>query len=116
MPVVRRFVRKALVEWACEERADDVLLCVTELATNALRHGVPPGRGFRVHIYLERIEKAIRVELHDSGDGEVRAADGPPGAEDEGGRGLLLVAALADAWGVEERSPGKIVWCEFLLP
>ncbi|MFD6591229.1 ATP-binding protein [Streptomyces anulatus] len=115
IPVVRKFARKALVEWECESRMDDVLLCVTELATNALRHGVPPGRGFKVHIYLERIENALRVELHDSGDGEVCPADELPGAEDEGGRGLLLVAALADKWGVGERNPGKIVWCEFDL-
>ncbi|MEV5256605.1 ATP-binding protein [Streptomyces anulatus] len=115
IPVVRKFARKSLVEWECESRMDDVLLCVTELATNALRHGVPPGRGFKVHIYLERIENALRVELHDSGDGEVCPADELPGAEDEGGRGLLLVAALADKWGVGERNPGKIVWCEFDL-
>ncbi|MEV2259897.1 ATP-binding protein [Streptomyces anulatus] len=115
IPVVRKFARTALVEWECESRMDDVLLCVTELATNALRHGVPPGRGFKVHIYLERIENALRVELHDSGDGEVCPADELPGADDEGGRGLLLVAALADAWGVGERNPGKIVWCEFDL-
>ncbi|MFI1934781.1 ATP-binding protein [Streptomyces sp. NPDC020330] len=113
--VVRKFARKALVEWECEKRMNDVLLCVTELATNALRHGVPPGRGFKVHIYLERIENALRVELHDSGDGEVCPADELPGAEDEGGRGLLLVAAVADKWGVGERNPGKIVWCEFDL-
>lgn len=115
IPVVRKFARKALIEWECEKRMDDVLLCVTELATNALRHGVPPGRGFKVHIYLERIENALRVELHDSGDGAVCPADEPPGADDEGGRGLLLVAALADKWGVGERNPGKIVWCEFDL-
>lgn len=113
IPVVRKFTRKALAEWECEARADDVLLCVTELATNALRHGVPPGRGFKVHIYLERVENMIRVELHDSGDGEVRPADGVPGADEEGGRGLLLVAAVADKWGVGERNPGKVVWCEF---
>ncbi|MFJ9620311.1 ATP-binding protein [Streptomyces sp. NPDC101181] len=113
IPVVRRFARKALVDWECEQRADDVLLCVTELATNALRHGVPPGRGFKLHIYLERVEGIIRVEMHDSGGGVVRAADGPPEADDEGGRGLLLVAAMADKWGVVDRDPGKVVWCEF---
>ncbi|MER7854141.1 ATP-binding protein [Streptomyces bacillaris] len=115
VPVVRKFTRKALIEWGCEERAYDMLLCVTELATNALRHGVPPGRGFRVRISLERREASLRIELHDSGDGEVRMADELPGVEEEGGRGLLLVSALADKWGVAERNPGKIVWCEFTL-
>lgn len=44
---------------------------------------------------------------------EVRMADGLPGVEEEGGRGLLLVSALADKPGVAERNPGKIVWCGF---
>lgn len=87
IPVVRKFTRKALIEWGYEERAYDVLLCVTELATNALRHGVPPGRGFRVKVFLDRLEEVIRIELHDSGDGEVRVADGLPGVEDEGAAG-----------------------------
>lgn len=46
---------------------------------------------------------------------EVRMTDGLPGVEEEGGRGLLLVSALADKWSVAERNPGKIVWCEFDL-
>ncbi|MFI5617498.1 ATP-binding protein [Streptomyces sp. NPDC051567] len=39
----------------------------------------------------------------------------PPGGAGlaEGGRGLLIVAGLADAWGVLERRPGKVVWAEF---
>ncbi|AXE80406.1 ATP-binding protein [Streptomyces atratus] len=113
VPLVRQFVREALVDWACESRADDVLLCVSELVTNALLHGVPPGRGFRVPLYLEPADGILRVEVHDSGEGEVRpvVADATPDAE--GGRGLLLVAALADKWGVGERNPGKVVWCEF---
>ncbi|MFD5976950.1 ATP-binding protein [Streptomyces bacillaris] len=115
IPVVRKFTRQVLIEWGCEDQAYDMLLCVTELATNALRHGVPPTRGFRVKVSLERMKTVLRIELHDSGDGEVCMADGLPGVEEEGGRGLLLVSALADKWGVAERNPGKIVWCEFNL-
>ncbi len=71
---------------------------MTELATNALVHGVPPGRGFKVEITWE---ESLRIEVHDSGGGRIRpAADLVPDAE--GGRGL-----------VGERDPGKIVWCEF---
>ncbi|MGW1812121.1 ATP-binding protein [Streptomyces sp. NPDC002125] len=108
VPLVRKFVRQALLDWACEVDVDDVLLCVSELATNALIHGVPPGRGFRVHLTLGH---ALRVEVHDSGGGEVREA--VPTLDAEWGRGLVLVEALADAWGVGERQPGKTVWCEF---
>ncbi|MEU6015280.1 ATP-binding protein [Streptomyces sp. NPDC047515] len=115
VPLVRQFVREALVDWACESRADDVLLCVSELVTNALLHGVPPGRGFRVHLYLKPADDVLRVEVHDSGDGEVRPVVADPASDAEGGRGLLLVAALADKWGVGERNPGKVVWCEFAV-
>ncbi|GGT40091.1 ATP-binding protein [Streptomyces atratus] len=113
VPLVRQFVRETLVDWACEARADDVLLCVSELVTNAVLHGVPPGRGFRLHLYMEPADGTLRVEVHDSGDGEVRPADSWADSGEEGGRGLLLVAALADKWGVGERNPGKVVWCEF---
>lgn len=86
-----------------------MVLCVSELATNALLHGVPPGRGFRVHLCLERVDGLIRVEPHDSGDGEVRAAAGVPGPGAEGGRGLLLVAAVADRWGWGSGTRAR--WC-----
>ncbi|MGW2559983.1 ATP-binding protein [Streptomyces sp. NPDC001514] len=112
VPAAREFAAQALADWGVIGRTDDVLLCVSELATNALVHGVPPGRGFRLHMGLDGM---LRVEVHDSGDGEVRvSASAPvPDADAESGRGLLLVEALADKWGVGERSPGKIVWCEF---
>ncbi|MET7622153.1 ATP-binding protein [Streptomyces sp. NPDC005408] len=86
--------------------------CASELATNALVHGVPPGRGYRLKLWLYGDGGGLlRVEVHDSGGGQpsVREPDG------ESGRGLLLVAALADKWGVGERDPGKIVWCEFAV-
>ncbi|MFB4421725.1 ATP-binding protein [Streptomyces sp. QL37] len=109
VPLVRQFVREALVDWACEVDLDDVLLCVSELATNALVHGVPPGRGFRTQLTWGKV---LRIEVHDSGGGQVgEVVDAGPLAEY--GRGLTLVGALADAWGVGERDPGKTVWCEF---
>jgi anti-sigma regulatory factor (Ser/Thr protein kinase) len=112
VPSAREFTYQALADWglAQAERSDDVLLCVSELATNALVHGVPPGRGFQ--LYLRYEGDVLRVEVHDSGPGTPRIADDA----DEGGRGLLLVAALSDKWGVGERDPGKSVWCELVCP
>ncbi|MFH9088232.1 ATP-binding protein [Streptomyces sp. NPDC017673] len=110
--LAREFAHEALADWATAERSDDVLLCVSELATNALLHGVPAGRGFLLRLTLHT-DGVLRVEVHDSGPGEVRIPEPTPEAEH--GRGLLLVAALADKWGVGERSPGKIVWCEFAV-
>ncbi|KOU77038.1 ATPase [Streptomyces sp. MMG1533] len=108
--VARDFTRLTLADWGVTRRSEDVLLCVSELATNALLHGVPPNRRFRLGLFLTT-DEVLRVEVHDSGPGEVRAPDADP--ESEHGRGLLLVAALADKWGVGERDQGKVVWCEF---
>ncbi|WP_275462828.1 ATP-binding protein [Streptomyces noursei] len=111
--LAREFARSALADWDRKRGADEVVLCVSELATNAVLHGVPPGRGYRLWLALGAADGVLRVEVHDSGDGEPRVPQ-QGGAEDaEWGRGLLLVSALADAWGVEERVPGKIVWCEW---
>ncbi|MDI3409262.1 ATP-binding protein [Streptomyces cavernicola] len=106
----REFVRCALKDWDVTERSDDIALCVSELATNAVLHGVPPGRGYLLRID-RRPDGTVRVEVHDSGDGEVRAPDA--GLDAERGRGLHLVGVLADRWGVGDRVPGKVVWCEF---
>jgi anti-sigma regulatory factor (Ser/Thr protein kinase) len=112
VPAARRFARSFLVEQglAEAERGGDVLLCVSELATNALVHGVPAGRQFRVLLRYDG--HVLRVEAHDSGGGVPRV-DRHPEDTDEGGRGLLLVTALADKWGVRERELGKVVWAEF---
>ncbi|MFE1312144.1 ATP-binding protein [Streptomyces sp. NPDC058755] len=109
VPAARRFTEWSLRYWGLAEwdRFADLSLCVSELATNALVHGAPPGRGFLLRLRYDGL--VVRAEVHDSGSGVPRIADDP----DEGGRGLLLVAALSDKWGVAERSPGKLVWCEW---
>ncbi|WP_406184116.1 ATP-binding protein [Streptomyces sp. NBC_01006] len=104
----RGFTRDTLHAWGVTSREDDMLLCVSELATNALLHGAPPGRGYLLR--LLRLEHLVRVEVHDSGDG---APIPQPQDRDGGGLGLLIVEAVADLWGVSERRPGKVVWCEF---
>ncbi|MEV5886232.1 ATP-binding protein [Streptomyces sp. NPDC052020] len=115
VPAARAFTREVLADWRVRERAYDILLCVSELATNALVHGVPPGRGFLLRLlpYAEGDGGGVRVEVHDSGDGVPAIPQAEGGEPAEGGRGLLLVSELADKWGVGERDPGKIVWCEF---
>ncbi|MCV2462105.1 ATP-binding protein [Streptomyces sp. ICN988] len=115
VPAARAFARETLADWGVRGRADDVVLCVSELATNALLHGVPPGRGFLLRLWLLPCGDGVRVEVHDSGDG-VPAVPLESGRSDEGGRGLLLVSELADKWGVTEREPGKVVWFECCVP
>ncbi|MEE1940465.1 ATP-binding protein [Streptomyces sp. TRM 70361] len=111
----REFVGEVLDDWGVTEREEEVRLCVSELATNAVRHGMPSGDRFRVRLTLPR-RGVLRMEVRDRGAG--RPCVRRPGLHEEGGRGLLLVDALADAWGVGGRvpgEPGKTVWCEFEL-
>ncbi|MFJ4920366.1 ATP-binding protein [Streptomyces sp. NPDC088725] len=89
------------------EPGETAALLLSELVTNALRHGSPPGR--EIAVTLCRAAGLLRLEVEDAGDTVPRPRT--PGLEDESGRGLALVAALADDWGVApRRGPGKRVW------
>ncbi|QLH23093.1 ATP-binding protein [Streptomyces sp. Rer75] len=102
----RQFVTRTLSEWGYVDRLDEIELCVSELATNALLHGVPPGRLFRVRV--EATEEEVRIEVRDSGSG--RPVSQAPHLDSKRGRSLLLVTELADAWGDIEHTVGKTVW------
>jgi anti-sigma regulatory factor (Ser/Thr protein kinase) len=87
---------------------EDVRLLVTELITNALRHG-RLSAGDRVSLKATVDGDVVRIEVRDPGrNGEV--AQRPPGPRG-GGYGLYLVEQLAKRWGVE-RKDGTVVWCE----
>ena len=87
---------------------EDVRLLVTELITNALRHGAL-NPGDRVSVRASVDHGVVRLEVTDPGrDGDVEVREpGPRG----GGYGLFLVEQLAKRWGVDRRE-GTTVWCE----
>ncbi|MFE9371685.1 ATP-binding protein [Streptomyces sp. NPDC006711] len=88
---------------------------VAELAANAVTHGRLPGRNFR--LALRATADVLRIEVTDTrGDDLPRRRPPSPGAES--GRGLILVEAFADRWGVSLGPvPRKTVWAEIdLLP
>lgn len=91
--------------------SEAVTLIVAELSSNAVLHGLVPGRDFALRLLRDRASGLVRVEVSDTHPARpVRLA---PSAADDGGRGLLLVDALATRWGVMERlGPGKTVWAE----
>lgn len=107
----RAFVRQVLTGWGRTDRLDDITLCVSELATNALLHGAPPGREYCVSLTLDG--SVIRLAVRDSGDRQldvdVREAD----PEACSGRGLRLVREVADDMGVAREVVGKSVWAAF---
>ncbi|MGE7435450.1 ATP-binding protein [Kitasatospora sp. NPDC001175] len=85
-------------------------LLVSELVTNAVRHGRVPGR--LLWVRLELRVGLLRVEVHDASSDRPTART--PGVEDESGRGLWLVEQLSVRWGWHPRSGGvgKAVWAE----
>jgi len=88
----------------------DVLLLVTELVTNAVRHaGVGPEQPVRVG--LRRLPQRVRVEVTDPGSGFARVHPRANGDE-SGGWGLLLVDRIADRWGAWPTASGTCVWFE----
>lgn len=106
----RDFVAATLTEWGETSRLDDMRLCTSELVTNAVLHGAPVGR--LVLVRVESLDAELRIEVHDSG--EKRPTKRVPEESAVDGRGLLIVAATADSWGVKERTgPGKCVWAAF---
>jgi anti-sigma regulatory factor (Ser/Thr protein kinase) len=89
--------------------ADQAQLIVSELVTNVIRHATGHEATVRLEQHADRLVVAV-VDPDSAPPRVTRAA-----LDDEGGRGLHLVDAVADRWGTRTLvSGGKIVWCELL--
>ncbi|MFF8913818.1 ATP-binding protein [Streptomyces sp. NPDC015032] len=108
----RDFVTGVLIEWELHPLIEDIALCVSELATNALLHGAPPGREFCVD--LHRGGELVQLEVRDSGPGQ--PVFRRPDHDACSGRGLHIVNELADDCGVDDHVVGKTVWLVFKTP
>ncbi|MEV5341572.1 SpoIIE family protein phosphatase [Streptomyces sp. NPDC052676] len=105
---VRSSVTRRLAEWGLDELAFTTELILSELVTNAIRYGGAP---IRVRMLRDR---ALICEVFDGSSTapHLRYA----GMTDEGGRGLFLVAQLAERWGTRYLPTGKVIWAEQPLP
>jgi hypothetical protein len=120
VPLARDFTRQALYAWgwlpaATADRraaAEDVLLVVSELVTNACLHAEGPDE-----LWISCDNKVLRVEVSDRGTGQP-APRTPHRAGRPGGHGMFIVQRLCLDWGVF-RAPGvagKTVWAELGAP
>lgn len=103
VPTARRFVERILASWGRPEASWTAALLVSELSANCTLHA---RTDFTVRIELQ--EEQVRLQVTD---GSLR----PPAVRDYGtsattGRGLRLVAELAQDWGVDLHDDGKTVW------
>jgi anti-sigma regulatory factor (Ser/Thr protein kinase) len=92
---------------------ETLALIVSELVTNSIRHaGLRPGSA--IDVQATRHDDRVRLSVHDGGQGfEVRPLDDRDPLAG-GGRGLRIVDALSETWGVDCAEDGCIVWCEVL--
>ena len=102
---VRRRTEETLRSWEVPDATvDDVVLLASELATNAIIHGRPP-----IQLRLRRTTSDVLLEVIDSANFLPRKLRPTP--DDEHGRGLQIVAILAERWGVRATDNGKSIWC-----
>ncbi|MGQ0465118.1 MAG: SpoIIE family protein phosphatase [Sporichthyaceae bacterium] len=102
----RKFVAHALEEAGLLHLRDDALLLVTELVTNSFLHA---GTAVTLDVRTDAYTATVAVSDGSRG-GPGPAAPAAPAANRETGRGLLLVDALATAWGTQHDATGKSVW------
>jgi len=111
----RKLVRDAFAVWHLNDFAEPAALIISELVTNAIRH--TPCHAIR--LLVRRPSTAlVRVGVVDRAPSRLPVFS-PVAADDESGRGLLLIDELADRWGYDLRGSGprpwgKEVWAEFL--
>ncbi|WTI15894.1 ATP-binding protein [Streptomyces sp. NBC_00820] len=112
MRTARAAVRGQLLGWHLGSLADLTALLVSELVTNSLRHATGP-----IGVRLVRpadVDGALLVEVSDPLPDPPRERVARP--EDEGGRGLQLVAGSSRRWGTRPGDVGKTVWFELAVP
>lgn len=91
------------------EVVQDVLLVITELVENVVQHTDGGGE-----LRMSRADDAVRVEVHDHSRAFPQLQR--PDPRRAGGRGLLLVAAIAQRWGSRPTPTGKVVWAHLTMP
>jgi anti-sigma regulatory factor (Ser/Thr protein kinase) len=105
----RRLTRARLTGWSiCEDTCDSAALVVSELVTNAIVHTASDV----VVCELHDGDDLVRIAVRDQGCAPGEPCPSPQRADEEHGRGLLLVDALSHAWGAQEHGPGLLVWAE----
>lgn len=110
----RERVRGQLLSWGLpDDLGLTAQLIVSEFFTNAVLHT----DSCRVRCRLQMCEKWLRIEVCDEGAGCAPVAPREAGADDVNGRGLQLVSAVAEQWGVrtDAGDPGRVVWAELNL-
>jgi len=105
----RHWARAAVLAWHGRAgHVETVVLITSELVTNTVRHASPP-----VRLRLRAAPGAVYVEVFDDAHRSPQVVHGD--LDDESGRGMVLVDAIAHRWGSRASGRGKVVWAEVLV-
>jgi anti-sigma regulatory factor (Ser/Thr protein kinase) len=113
VPAARHFVRGIL---AGTPRADDLELIACELITNSIRRSPAGEKGGKITVTVRAASGCSRVEVSDPGTGQWHPAPGNPSDDADHGRGLAIIAALADKLGHDVTPEGQTLWAEVAWP
>jgi anti-sigma regulatory factor (Ser/Thr protein kinase) len=102
----RDFLARTCVQWDVPQFLEAGAIVVSELVTNAVRHA---GTQVLLLLALGRRDAVLTVTVRDRGGGVPHVV--PADQRRIGGRGLAMVAALSESWGVDAVRDGKSVWC-----
>jgi anti-sigma regulatory factor (Ser/Thr protein kinase) len=105
---LRRIMRLHLGLWGLHDVVDSAQLCVSELVSNVINH---VGAGTPTTLVVSMTGTRLRIEVHDPKPSALPTLHDAT-TEAESGRGMSLVSAVADRWGVETRADHKVTWCE----
>ena len=113
VPCARLHARHLLWEWGLSGLAADTELLVSELVTNAVKATADQQQA-AIRLQLSSDNTCVRAEVWDADPRPPVLKDRTPDLQEEGGRGLFLVAALSSRWDWyrTREPPGKVVWCE----
>lgn len=118
VPCARLHARQLVWEWGLNGLADSTELLVSELVTNAVQAMTGDHDQAALRLRLSGDNTRVLIEVWDA-DPQPPAPkdlgeDGTPDLQEEGGRGLFLVATLSTRWDwyPTQEPPGKVVWCE----
>lgn len=109
VPEARARVRAVVRAWRVPVDPYPVALLTSELVTNAIRHEATG----TISLEIQYSARQLRVDVHDTSC--AAPAPGTPPADAETGRGLIIVAALADEWGFYATPAGKAVYFTLAL-
>ena len=105
--IARAALDHEMASTALRRRIDDAKTVITEVVTNAVKYGIEHGQG-DIRVVIDASDERLQVRVEQPLQADSVHPRRPQPSARAGGFGLLIVEALADAWGVDPGPPGRV--------